>query len=77
MTDESPNKMTQVRHIRTRLAIYKTGRSPFWMVRLRDPFEGKYITRSSKETSRVSWPPMGTPPEWTEPARAIWDLNAE
>lgn len=53
MTDESPNKMTSIRHIRKGLAIYKTGRSPYWLIRLRDPYHGKYITRSSKETSRV------------------------
>lgn len=37
MTDESPNKMTSIRHIRKGLAIYKTGRSPYWLIRLRDP----------------------------------------
>lgn len=53
MTDESPNKMTSIRHLRKGLSVYKTGRSPFWMVRLRDPFEGRYVVRSTKEESRI------------------------
>lgn len=53
MTVESPNKMSSIRHLRKGLSIYKTGRSPFWMLRFRDPFEGRYIVRSTKEESRV------------------------
>ncbi len=53
MTVESPNKMTAFRQLRKGLSIYKTGRSPFWNVRLRDPFEGRYVTRSTKEESRI------------------------
>lgn len=53
MSVESPNKMTSIRQLRKGLSIYKTGRSPFWMVRLRDPFEGKYVVRSTKEQSRI------------------------
>ena len=53
MAVESPNKMTTIRHVRKGLSIYKTGRSPFWMLRFRDPFEGKYVVRSTKEDSRV------------------------
>lgn len=53
MSVESPNKMTSFRQLRKGLSIYKTGRSPFWMLRLRDPYEGRYIVRSTKETSRV------------------------
>ncbi|RID93280.1 hypothetical protein D2N39_06495 [Gemmobacter lutimaris] len=49
MTVESPNRMTSLRHLRKGLAIFKTGRSPFWMVRLRDPEDGRYIVRSTKE----------------------------
>jgi integrase len=53
MTVESPNRILAIRHIRKGLAILKTGRSPYWFVRLRDPTEGKYISRSTKEESRI------------------------
>ena len=53
MAVESPNKMTTIRHVRKGLSIYKTGRSPFWMLRFRDPVEGKYVVRSTKEESRI------------------------
>jgi hypothetical protein len=53
MAVESPNKMTSIRHLRKGLSVYKTGRSPFWLLRLRDPFEGRYIVRSTKEEARV------------------------
>jgi hypothetical protein len=53
MTIESPNRILAIRHIRKGLAILKTGRSPYWFVRLRDPTEGKYISRSTKEESRI------------------------
>ena len=53
MTDDSPNRMTSLRPLRKGLAIYMTARSPFWMVRLRDSSEGRYIVRSTKETSRI------------------------
>ena len=53
MTVESQNRMTSLRKLRPGLAIYTTARSPFWMVRLRDPSEGCYIVRSTKETSRI------------------------
>lgn len=39
--------------LRKGLSIYKTGRSPYWYVRLRDPLLGKYKVKSTKETSRV------------------------
>lgn len=50
---ESKNKIQSIKHLRRGLAIYKTGRSPFWMIRFRDPFSKRYLVRSSKETSRV------------------------
>lgn len=53
MSHESPNRITSLRQLRKGLAIYMTARSPFWMVRLRDPAEGRYIVRSTKETSRI------------------------
>ncbi|ETD85019.1 recombinase [Rhodobacter capsulatus B6] len=45
--------MTSLRQLRKGLAIYKTARSPYWMVRLRDPAEGRYIVRSTKEESGI------------------------
>ena len=53
MTVESPNKQTSIKQLRKGLSIFKTGRSPYWFIRLRDPLEGRYIVRSSKETSRI------------------------
>ena len=53
MTADSPNRMTSLRQLRKGLAIYKTARSPYWMVRQRDPAEGRYIVRSTKEESRI------------------------
>ena len=45
--------MTSLKHLRKGLAIYKTGRSPFWYIRLRDPLTSKYVVRSSREKSRL------------------------
>ncbi len=45
--------MTSLKPLRKGLAIYKTGRSPYWYIRLRDPLTGKYVVRSSKETTRL------------------------
>jgi hypothetical protein len=53
MLDGPPNKVTSRRQIRRGLSIYQTGRSPYWMIRLRDPFRGRYVVRSSKETLRA------------------------
>ncbi len=53
MTAESPNRIVAIRHIRKGLAILKTGRSPYWFVRLRDPDDGRYIVKSTKEESRI------------------------
>jgi hypothetical protein len=39
--------------IRRGLAIYKVNASPYYRVRIRDPRNGKYIVRSTKETSRI------------------------
>ncbi|WP_198152641.1 tyrosine-type recombinase/integrase [Tsuneonella dongtanensis] len=36
------------------MAIYKTGASPYWQVRVRNTRTGGYIVRSTKETSRIS-----------------------
>ena len=47
------DSITSRKHLRKGLTIYKTGRSPFWFIRLRDPLLGKYVTRSSKETTRL------------------------
>lgn len=42
-----------VRTIHKGLAIYKTDRSPYWFARVWNPFTKKYITRSTKEESRI------------------------
>jgi hypothetical protein len=39
--------------IRRGLHIYKVNASPFWRVRIRDPRNGKYIVRSTKEQSKL------------------------
>ena len=49
----SPNAVQSIKHLREGLAVYKTGRSPNWLIRLRDPYSKRYVTRSSGETSRV------------------------
>ncbi|MDU8945843.1 tyrosine-type recombinase/integrase [Ovoidimarina sediminis] len=50
---KSADSITSQKHLRKGLTIYKTGRSPFWNIRLRDPLLGKYVVRSSKETTRL------------------------
>lgn len=56
-TSSKPKKSTDSivsqKQLRKGLAIYKTGRSPFWYLRLRDPLLGKYVVRSTKETIRL------------------------
>ncbi len=47
------NKILKTKHIRRGLSILLKGRSPFWLIRLRDSQEKRYVHRSSKETSRV------------------------
>lgn len=47
------NSVKSLKHLWNGLAIYKTGRSPNWLIRLRDPIAGKYVVRSSKETNRL------------------------
>lgn len=53
MTVESPNKMTSLKLLHKGLAIFKTGRSPYWFICLRDPHEEKYLVKSSSETFRI------------------------
>ncbi|MDZ4393877.1 hypothetical protein [Cypionkella sp.] len=53
MAVESKNKTTSIKHLRQGLSIFQTGRSPYWFIRLRDPLEGRYVVKSSKEESRV------------------------
>ena len=53
MSDKTPNQTTANISIRKGLSIYKTGQSPYWKVRLRDSSEGRYVTRTTKETSRI------------------------
>ena len=53
MTEESLNSKKLIKHLRRGLSIYKTGRSPFWHVRIYDAVKKKYVVRSTKETKRI------------------------
>ena len=53
MAEESSNRQVALKHLRRGLAIYKTGRSPFWNARLYDPAKKRYVVRSTKETTRL------------------------
>ncbi|WP_424833005.1 hypothetical protein [Ruegeria sp.] len=53
MVKDSKNQISKRKILRKGLAIYRTGRSPYWYIRFRDPIAGKYVTRSSKEESRL------------------------
>ncbi len=49
----SKNQVSKLKQIKQGLAIYQTGRSPYWRVRLWDTIAKKYVRRSTKETSRI------------------------
>lgn len=49
----SINKKTNVTRVEKGLAIYKTGRSRFWMARLWDRRLTKYVTKSTGEISKA------------------------
>lgn len=53
MAEESLNNKKMIKHLRRGLSIYKTGRSPFWHVRIYDAAKKKYVVRSTKEASRI------------------------
>ncbi|MCP9480800.1 site-specific integrase [Shimia sp. CNT1-13L.2] len=53
MAKESKNRILKIKHLRKGLAILLTPRSPYWLIRLWDPIAGKYVSKSSKETSRL------------------------
>lgn len=53
MAEESLNSKKTIKHLRRGLSIYKTGRSPFWHVRIYDAAKKKYVVRSTKETNRI------------------------
>jgi hypothetical protein len=53
LTGESLNTKKSIKHLQRGLSIYKTGRSPFWHVRIYDAVKKKYVVRSSKETNRI------------------------
>ncbi len=53
MTESSKNQVSKLKHIRSGLAVYQTGRSPFWQLRLWDNNAKRYVRRSTKETSRL------------------------
>ena len=49
----SVNQITQRIHMSNGLSLYKTGRSPYYFVRIWNPVKKKYLTRSTKETTRI------------------------
>jgi hypothetical protein len=53
LVEESQNSKKTIKHLRRGLSIYKTGRSPFWHVRIYDAVKKKYVVRSTKETNRI------------------------
>ena len=53
MSDESLNSKKTIKHLRRGLSIYKTGRSPFWHVRIYDAVKKKYVVRTTKEMNRI------------------------
>lgn len=53
MAEESLNSKKTIKHLRRGLSIYKTGRSPFWHVRIYDAVKKKYVVRSTKEMNRI------------------------
>ena len=53
MTESTKNQVFKLKHIRSGLAVYQTGRSPFWQLRLWDNNAKRYVRRSTKETSRL------------------------
>ncbi|MEP1592893.1 phage integrase SAM-like domain-containing protein [Sulfitobacter sp.] len=53
MAKVSKNRILKSKQLRKGLAIVLTARSPYWLIRLRDPIAGKYVHRSSRETSRL------------------------
>lgn len=52
MTTKSKNQKTDTKQIHAGLAIYKTGRSGFWHVRIYDPRSRGYVVRSTRENGR-------------------------
>lgn len=52
MTTTSKNQKTDTKQIHAGLTIYKTGRSPFWHVRIYDPRSRGYVVRSTRENGR-------------------------
>ncbi len=54
MSEISLNSKKSIKHLRRGLSIYKTGRSPFWHVRIYDAVKKKYVVRSTKETNRLN-----------------------
>ncbi len=53
MSEKSINKKTAVKYLRRGLSMYKTGRSPFWQVRIYDSSSKKNVVKSTKETKRL------------------------
>jgi len=45
---------THKKPVRRGLALYKTGASPYWHVRIWLPAERRYLVRSTKDKSRLA-----------------------
>jgi len=52
MPQNSKNQKTNTKQIHQGLAIYKTGRSQFWHVRIYDPHSRSYVVRTTRENGR-------------------------
>jgi hypothetical protein len=52
MPQNSKNQKTNTKQIQQGLAIYKTGRSKFWHVRIYDPHSRSYVVRTTREDGR-------------------------
>jgi len=53
LSGQTKNQIEKLKPLRKGLAIYQTGRSPFWYVRLWDPVARRYVRRSTGENSRI------------------------
>ena len=53
MKKKTPNTQTHKKTIRRGLSIYKIVASPYWIARIWNASQKKYVYRSTKETSRL------------------------
>lgn len=53
MPEESLNKKTKLKPLRRGLALYQTGRSPYWYARFYDLRSQRYVVRPTKESGTL------------------------